>query len=76
MDIRTDRQVRLLHEAVLAHRDLWTRGGHHAVVRRQRAVLAAVAAGWTDEELAVALDVLPDDIRLWAMVDVPPALRL
>ena len=56
----------LLEQALDADRAIWQTHRPGAIAARDRAVQAAIAAGWTPVEIAERLQVRPGDVQRWA----------
>ena len=61
-----DRPPELLEAVIAADRDIWAEGRPGSLQRRNEAVASALAAGWSHDELAEALQVNVDDVVSWA----------
>jgi len=55
-----------LHAVINADHAIWEARDTHTIQRRNDAARAALAAGWTPDEIAAHLNVRPDDVQRWA----------
>jgi len=56
----------LLHAVTDSDRALWESGDSGAIARRNHAVLAALSGGWSEQDVAQAVGVRPQDVARWA----------
>jgi hypothetical protein len=62
----TIRPAEPLHAVINADHAIWEAGDTHTIQRRNDAASAALAAGWTPDEIAAQLNVRADDVQRWA----------
>ena len=60
------RAVEILDLVVQTDRQIWAGGGLATIHTRNDTVRAAIAVGWTPDEIADELGVRPDDVHRWA----------
>ncbi len=60
------RTVEILDLVVQTDRQIWDGGGLATIRTRNESVRAALAAGWTPDEIADELGVRPADVQRWA----------
>jgi len=73
MGSTSSRNAEMLAQALRVDQALWQEDLSVSIQERNEAVTAAARDGWTEQEIAQELGVLPQDVHHWITGEVPPS---